>query len=67
MQEFTKDIQDLSEILKAKDLTSFKKQIQKMYNKMQLSNTKDYYTKAIDNLCKELTGRTAQRLMLFGF
>lgn len=67
MQEFTKDIQELSNIIKAKDMTSFKKQIQKMYNKMQLSNTKDYYTKTIDNLCKELTGRTAQRLMLFGF
>lgn len=65
--EFKKDIQDLSKILKTKDLTSFKNQIQKMYSKMQLTNTKEYYTKTIDNLCKELTGRTAQRLILFGF
>ena len=65
--QFTKDIQNLKEIIKAKDLTSFKKQIARMYNSMQLSNTKKYYTEAIDNLCKELTGRTTQRLMLFGF
>ena len=65
--QFTKDIQDLKEIIEAKDLTSFKKQIARMYNKMQLSNTKKYYTEVINNLCKELTGRTTQRLMLFGF
>ena len=66
MTEFEKDIKELAEYLVNKDTSKFRKKIWQMSEKMQVSNTKEYYKSRIDKLCKAVTNKPYEELFLLG-
>ena len=66
MTEFEKDMKELAEYLVNKDTSKFRKKIWQMFEKMQTSNTKEYYREKIDSLCKTATGESYEKLFLLG-
>ena len=64
--EFRDDLRELAEHLLNKDTKKFRQQIIRMFDKMQVTNTKKYYIEKIDKMCKLTTGETYERLFLLG-
>lgn len=66
MREFDKDLLELAEVIKSKNNKAFRKQIWSMLDKMQSSNTKNYYKDKINKLCEILTGECYEALFIRG-
>lgn len=64
--EFDKDMHILAEHLLNKDTSNFRRQIARMFGKMQMTNTKAYYVDKIDKLCKLVTEKSYEELFLLG-
>ena len=65
--EFEKDIIELAEIIVAKDSKGFKRKLLGMFDKMQISNTKQFYKEAINRVCMRLAGNSYEALFIRGF
>ena len=64
--EFEKDIIELAEIICSKDNSKFRKKLLSMFDKMQMSNTKQFYKEAINRVCEQLTGHSYEYLFIGG-
>jgi len=67
MTEFEADLKELAGIIQEKDTVKFRQKLMRMFDKMQISNTKKYYKSKINSLCKRTTGESYEKLFLYGF
>ena len=65
--EFEKDIIELAEIIVAKDSKGFKRKLLGMFDKMQISNTKQFYKEVINRVCMRLSNQPYEVLFIKGF
>lgn len=66
LTEFNKDLLELAETIKSKDNKAFRVKILRMLDKMQMSNTKQFYMDKINKLCELMTGECYEMLFIKG-
>ena len=66
LTEFNKDLLELAETIKSKDNKAFRVKVLRMLDKMQMSNTKQFYMNKINKLCELLTGECYEVLFIKG-
>ena len=65
--EFENDIINLAEIICSKNTKEFRRKLLSMFDKMQVSNTKQFYKEAINRVCMLLAGNSYEALFMRGF
>ena len=67
LTEFEKDLINLNKTIEEKDIKAYRQTLMSMFNKMQTSNTKQFYKSAINRLTVAKTGEHYDNLFLLGF
>lgn len=64
--ELETDIMVLKDAIKKRESAAFRKVLLRILEKTQVSNTKEYYLKKVDDMCLSLMGERSSSLLLQG-
>ena len=64
--EFETDIMVLKAAIEKRENETFRKILLRILEKTQVSNTKEYYLKKVDDICLSLMGKSSGSLLLQG-